>query len=63
MAKFKVKCYYTYVGVVEVNADNVDEAFEKGYAECEKMVTDDLSYVGYLDAEVIDPDGFIHECK
>ena len=62
MAKFKVKCYYTYVGVVEVNADNVDEAFEKGCAKCADMVTDDLSYVGYLDAEVIDEEGFIHEC-
>ena len=62
MAKFKVKCYYTYVGVVEVNADNVDEAFEKGYAKCDDMVTDDLSYVGYLNAEVIDEEGFIHEC-
>lgn len=62
MAKFKVNCYYTYVGSVEVEADTIEEAYDKGYAECDKMVTDDLSYVGYLNAEVIDPDGFIHEC-
>lgn len=62
MGKYKVKCYYTYVGVVEVDADNVDDAFEIGKAICDDMETDDLSFVDYSDAEVIDPDGFIHEC-
>lgn len=63
MAKFKVKCYYTYVGSVEVEADTIEEAYDKGYAECTKMGTDDLSYVGYADGEVIDPDGEIYEMK
>lgn len=61
MAKFKVKCYYTYVGSVEVEADSIEEAYDKGYKVCEKMETDDLSFVGYLDGEVIDSDGEIYE--
>ena len=63
MAKFKVNCYYTYVGSVEVEADTIEEAYDKGYAECVKMGTDDLSYVGYTDGEVIDETGEIHEMK
>lgn len=61
MPKFKVNCYYTYVGTVEVEADTIEEAFDKGYNQCTDMATDELSYVGYTDAEVIDEDGFIHE--
>lgn len=63
MAKFKVNCYYTYVGSVEVEADTIEEAYDKGYAECDKMGTEDLSYVGYTDGEVLDSEGFIHEMK
>ena len=63
MAKFKVNCYYSYVGSVEVEADTIEEAYKKGYAECNKMGTDDLSYVDYTDGEVIDQEGFIHEMK
>lgn len=63
MTKFKVNCYYTYVGSVEVEADTIEEAYDKGYAECAKMGTDDLSYLGYTDGEVIDQEGFIHEMK
>lgn len=61
MAKFKVNCYYTYVGSVEVEADSIEEAYDKGYNVCEKMGTDDLSFVGYLDGEVIDSYGEIYE--
>ena len=63
MAKFKVNCYYTYVGSVEVEADTIEEAFEKGYELCTEMGTDDLSYIGYTDGEVIENDGTIHEFK
>lgn len=63
MAKFKVNCYYTYVGSVEVEADTIEEAYDKGYAECDKMGTDDLSFMGYTDGEVIDQEGVIHEMK
>lgn len=61
MAKFKVNCYYTYVGSVEVEAETLDEAFDKGYELCDKMSSDELDYVGYTDAEVIDEEDFIHE--
>lgn len=63
MPKFKVNCYYTYVGTVEVEAGSIEDAFDKGYNQCEDMATDELSYVGYTDAEVIDEDGVIHEMK
>ena len=59
MAKYKVKCYYQYVGSVEVEADSVEEAREKGFAICDKMSTEDLDYVDYMDTEVIEEDGFI----
>ena len=61
MAKFKVKCYYSYVGETEVEADTIEEAFSKGYDICDKMSSEELDYVGYTDAEVIDEEGFIHE--
>lgn len=61
MAKFKVNCYYTYVGSVEVEAETLDEAFDKGFELCDKMSSDELDYVGYTDAEVIDEEDFIHE--
>lgn len=63
MPKFKVNCYYTYVASVEVEAENKDEAFDKGYELCDKMSSEELDYVGYTDAEVIDEDDFIHEYK
>ena len=30
---------------------------------CDKMSSEELDYVGYTDAEVIDEEGFIHEYK
>jgi hypothetical protein len=60
MGKYKVHCYYEYVGIVEVEADSVESAFEKGFELCDVMGTDDLKYVGYNDAEVIDEEGEIH---
>lgn len=61
MAKYKVKCYYTYVGSVEVEADSIDDAYDKGYDICDQMPTEDLDYVCYDVAEVIDEEGFVHE--
>ena len=63
MAKFKVNCYYTYVASVDVEAENEDEAFDKGFELCDQMSSEELDYVGYTDAEVIDEEGFIHEYK
>lgn len=59
--KYLVKCYYTYCGVVEVEAESVEEASEIGYKLCDKMETDELDYVGYTDMVVQDETGFIHE--
>ena len=61
MEKYLVRCYYTYCGVVEVEAESMAEALEKGFELCEKMTTDELDYVGYTDMEVQDETGFILE--
>ena len=61
MKKYIVRCYYQYVGKVEVEADSVEEAFNKGYDICDKMKTEELDYVDYIDSEVEEEDGFIHE--
>lgn len=60
MAKYKVYSYYQYVGISEVEADDAEEAFEKGYALNDKMTSEDLYYVDYIDSEVIDEDGGLH---
>lgn len=59
--KYIVRCYYQYVGRVEVEADSVEEAYNKGYNICDKMKTEELDYVDYIDSEVEEEDGFIHE--
>lgn len=61
MAKFKVRCYYQYVGRVLVEADSPEDAFEKGYKVCSAMATSDLEYVGEINAEVEHEDGEIEE--
>lgn len=57
MPKYTVKCYYEYVGVIEIEAESPEEAFEKGFPECEKMETKELSFVGYTSSEVINEKG------
>jgi hypothetical protein len=59
MPKFKVKCYYEYMGCVEVEADTPQEAHEKGYIICHNMTTDDLHFLGYVSSEVEDEEGEI----
>jgi hypothetical protein len=61
--KYLVRCYYTYCGMVEVEAESVEEASEIGYELCDKMKSDELDYVGYTDMEVQDETGFIHEIR
>ena len=60
MAKYRVLSYYQYVAISEVEADSVDEAFEKGFALNEDMTTDELRYVDYTDSEVISEDGALY---
>ena len=59
--KYLVRCYYTYCGVVEVEAESVEEASDIGFELCDRMPTSELDYVGYIDMEVQDETGFIHE--
>ena len=63
MPKYTVRCYYEYVGVVEIEAESPEEAFDKGFPLCESMGTPDLDYVGYTSSEVIDDTGEIQEFK
>ena len=59
MAKYKVKCFYTYCGEVEVEAETMMEAINKGQELCSEMTTNELDYVGYSDTEVEDENGEI----
>ena len=61
MAKYLVRCYYTYCGTVEVEADSIEEAAEIGYAKCENMTSEELEYVGFTDSDVQDEDGEIYQ--
>ena len=59
MAKFLVRCYYEYSATIEVEADDAKEASDIAWKQAEKMTTDELDYVGYLNSEVcpIDENG------
>ena len=61
MAKYKVMRYYEYRAMVEVEADTVEEALEKGIEEIGYMEQEDLDYIDTLDTEVIDENGDIIE--
>jgi hypothetical protein len=61
MAKYIVRCYYEYVGLVEVDADSFEDAFDKGYAICNKMSTEELYYCGGTTAEVQHENGGIEQ--
>lgn len=61
MAKYKVHCYYTYVGSVIVEANSEEDAYNKGVSLCDSMHTDELEFVGYSNscAYPINEDGEI----
>ena len=59
--KYLVSCYYTYCGVVEVEAESVEDASEIGYELCSEMPTEKLNFVGYIGMEVQNETGFIHD--
>ena len=50
MAKYKVHCYYTYVGSVIVEADSAKDACNKGIELCDAMHTDALEFVGFSES-------------
>jgi hypothetical protein len=62
MAKFTVKCYFTYCGETEVEAESIKEAKKIGYNICSKKPINELNYVGYgyTDIEVQDETGETH---
>lgn len=61
MAKYRVRCFYTYCGSVEVEADSIEEARNKGHELCSEMTTDELEYIGYTDTEVEGEDDDIYQ--
>lgn len=61
MAKFTVRCYYTYCGIVEVEANSIEDAARIGNVKCEDMTSAELEYVGQTDIEVQDENGEIYQ--
>lgn len=50
--KFKVKVYYEYAIEVEVEADTINEAYEKGIAEADEMDESNLKFIQTKDTDV-----------
>lgn len=63
MAKYKVKVYYEYAMEVEVEADNINNAYDKAYEIAETHDRDDLHYIGYNGGEVYDENGEVHKIE
>ncbi len=61
MAKYLVRCYYTYCGIVEVEANSIEDAARIGTVKCEDMTSAELEYVGQTDIEVEDSNGEIYQ--
>lgn len=47
MAKFHCNVYYEYVYSVDVDAETMEEAYDKAYQLADSACTEDLEYVGY----------------
>lgn len=58
--KFKVKVYYEYAVEVSVEADNMEEAYNKAYEIADNHTMEDLHYIGYNGGEVYDKNGEVH---
>lgn len=62
MEKFKVNVYYKYAAYIEVDAENIEDAYDKGLAIADKMTKDKLEYVGHSAGDVvIDSEGECYE--
>lgn len=46
MEKFKVHVHYRYAAYIEVYAENIKDAYDKGLAIADKMPSNLLEYVG-----------------
>lgn len=53
MGKYRVKVYYEFVASVEVEADDINEAYEVGREEAQDIPNSSLDYVQELEVEVI----------
>ena len=47
MEKFHCNVYYEYVYSVDVDAETMEEAYDKAYQLADSAHTEDLDYVGY----------------
>lgn len=62
MEKFKVHVYYRYAAYIEVEAENIEDAYDKGLAIADKMPKNLLEYVGPSEGDVvIDSEGEYHK--
>lgn len=62
MEKFKVNVYYKYAAYIEVDAESIEDAYDKGLAIADKMTKDKLEYVGHSEGDVvIDSEGECYE--
>lgn len=62
MEKFKVNVYYRYAAYIEVDAENIEDAYDKGLAIADKMTKNKLEYVGHSAGDVvIDSEGKCYE--
>ena len=62
MEKFKVHVYYRYAAYIEVDAENIEDAYDKGLAIADKMPSNLLEYVGHgVGDVVIDSEGKYHK--
>lgn len=53
MGKYRVKVYYEFVASVEVEADDINEAYEIGRENAQDIPNSSLDYIQELEVEVI----------
>lgn len=53
MGKYRVKVFYEFMAVVEVEANDINEAYEKGRQECHNIPNSELEYIEEGEAFVI----------
>lgn len=53
MGKYRVKVYYEFVAAVEVDADDINEAYEIGRENAQDIPNSSLDYIQELEVEVI----------
>ena len=62
MAKYNVRCYFTYSAMVEVEANSMVEAADIAYEITENMPIEELEFAGANDyCDVQDENGDMHQ--